>query len=74
MSKKNKRLNASIKAHERLSNYWSRRDSREGLAKKRYHQDVALEQHACKRILTKAEKEQIFKENCRHYLYYPKKS
>ena len=74
MAKKNKKLNASIKAHERLSNYWSRRDSREGLAKKRYHQDVALEQHVRKRILTKVEKEQIFKEHCRHFLYYPKKS
>ena len=74
MSKKNKKLNASIKAHDRLGRFWEKRGGREAFAKEAYHKDVALEQHVRKRLLTQAEKKKIFELNCKEHLYFPKKS
>ena len=74
MSKKNKKLNASIKAHDRLGRYWSKRGGREAFAKEAYHKDVALEQHVRKRLLTPSEKKRFFGMACKEHLYFPKKS
>ena len=74
MAKKNKKLNASIKAHDRLGRFWEKRGGREAFAKEDYHKEVAYYQHLRNRLLTQVEKKKIFEQSCKEHYYFPEKS